>query len=59
MEHVTQTVHRGDVDLTQRLEKTLTEVINTPDNILPKQVLVNVLAKRQAEQLLAEADEIF
>jgi TRAP transporter T-component len=37
------------------LEKTL----NTPADIEPKLTLVNTLAKRQAEALLAEADEYF
>jgi len=40
-------------------EQNLKDVINSPNDILPRQVLANVLAKEEAKQLLEETDELF
>ena len=40
-------------------EKTLSEVIASPEDILPEQILVNVLAQRKAQKLLEDIDEYF
>ena len=40
-------------------EKTLTEIINAPEQLLPEQRLANELAKKKAIRLLEKIDDIF
>lgn len=40
-------------------EKTLQEVINAPENLMPERNLANAVAKRKAETLLSQAEEYF
>jgi len=40
-------------------EQLLTEVVDTPNNILPEQRLANVIAQRRAQRYLSWADDLF
>jgi len=40
-------------------DRLLQQVLDTPADIEPELTLINTLAKRQAEQMLAEADDYF
>ena len=39
--------------------KTLAQVINSPEDILPEQALANAVARRKADRMIEEVDELF
>jgi hypothetical protein len=53
-EHYAKTVFDRDL-----YESLLKKVLETPDDVYPDLILVNVLARKKAARMLAEADKIF